>query len=120
MRGNDLESRKTVERSLEDQMLQGNRGVERIADGVRQPAVALEPLGKFGRALRMNEQNRAEFLRLGPDGMKFRIGEIFSQHTGADRRSAQALLPDRGFQLLHREVWILQSQRSKGGKPFRA
>src|SRR3954467_12835631 len=76
MRGNDLEPGEAIERSLEDQVLQGDRGVERIADGVRQPAIALETLGEFRCALRMDEQYRAEFFRLGPDGMEFRIGKI--------------------------------------------
>src|ERR1700682_5185620 len=95
MRGNDLEAREAVERSLEDQMLQGNRGVERIADGVRQPAIALEALGKLRPALRMDEQNCAEFFRLGPDRMEFWIGEIFPQHTSADGGAAQPLFLDR-------------------------
>src|SRR3954469_24240354 len=48
MRGNDLEPGEAIERSLEDQVLQGDRGVEWIADGVRQPAVALETLASSG------------------------------------------------------------------------
>src|SRR3954462_9615163 len=94
MRGNDLEPGEAVERSLEDQVLQGDRGVERIADGVRQPAVALETLGEFRRALRMDEQHRAEFFRLGPYGVEFRIGKILPQHAAADRGSAKALFLD--------------------------
>src|SRR5438132_8791931 len=91
MRGNDLEPREAIERSLEDQVLQGDRGVERIADGVRQPAVALETLGEFRRTLRMDEQHRAEFFRLGPAGMEFRIGKILTQHATADRSPAKAM-----------------------------
>src|SRR5512133_1963636 len=94
MRGNDLESGKAIERSLEDQVLQGDRGIERIADGVRQPAIALETLGEFRRALRVNEQHRTEFFRLGPDRMKFRIRKILSQHAAADRGPAKTLLFD--------------------------
>src|SRR6266850_5813249 len=108
MRGNDLEPGEAIERSLEDQVLQGDSGVERITDGVRQPAVALETLGQFRRTLRMNEQHRAEFLRLGPDGMEFRIGKILPQHAAADRGPAKALFLDRRFELLRREIRILQ------------
>src|ERR1700682_4997334 len=120
MRGNDLEAREVIERSLEDQMLQGNRGVQRIADGIRQPAIALEALGKLRRALRVDEQNRAELLSLGPDRMEFWIGKILAQHAGADRRAAQPLFLDRRFQLLHCEVGILQTERRKGRKALRA
>ena len=70
VRRDDLEARKFVERALEDQVLQRDRGVERIADGVREPAVALEAGGKLRRALRMDEQHGAEFFGLGPDRMK--------------------------------------------------
>src|SRR6476469_8661378 len=110
MRRNDLESGEAIQSALEDQMLQGDRGVERIADRVRQPTIALETLGKLRRALRMDEQHRAELFGLGPDGMKFWVGKILSQHAAADRSPAQALLLDRGLKLLHRQVRILQRQ----------
>ena len=88
MRGNDLQAGEAIERSLEDQVLQGDRGVERIADGVRQPAIALEALGELRHALRMDEQHRAEFLRLGPDRMKLRIVKVLAVHASADSRAA--------------------------------
>ena len=119
MRGDDLQSGKAIERAFEDQVLQGDRGVERIADRVRQPAIALETLGKFRRALRMDEQDRAELFGLGPDRMEFGVGKILSQHAAADRGAAQALLLDRGLQLLHREVGKLQRQRGEGPEPIR-
>src|SRR3954452_22900372 len=53
MRGEDFQTSEAVERAFEDQMLQGNGGVERIADGVREPPVAFKALRKFRRALRM-------------------------------------------------------------------
>jgi hypothetical protein len=46
----DLEAGEAIERAFEDQVLQGNGGVERIADRVRQPAVALEAPGQIRRA----------------------------------------------------------------------
>src|ERR1700716_2292352 len=71
MRGDDLEPGEAVEGPFEDQVLQGDGCVERIADRVRQPAIALEALGEFRRTLRMDEQNGAEFFGLGPNGMEF-------------------------------------------------
>src|SRR3954470_7857561 len=110
MRGDDLETWKTVKCPFEDQVLQSNRGVEWIADCVRQPAIAFEALGGFGRALRMDEQNRAEVFSLGPHRMEFRVGKILAQHTGADGSPPQALLPDSCFELLNCEVGKLQGQ----------
>src|SRR3982751_1368726 len=69
-----LKPRVLVECALEDQVLQGNRRIERIADRVRQPAVAFESFCELGRTLRMNEQNRPQFRRLRPYRMKLRVG----------------------------------------------
>src|SRR5438132_3197966 len=41
MRCENLEAREFVQRPFEDEMLQRDGGVQRIADGVRQPSVAL-------------------------------------------------------------------------------
>ena len=78
VRGDHLEPGKLVERALEDQVRQRDRGVERIADGVAEPAVAGEPLGELRRALRMDEQRHAQLLGLGPDRMELGIGEFLA------------------------------------------
>jgi len=62
--------------------------------------------------------HRVEFFRLGPDGMEFRIGKILPQHVTADRGPAKVLFLDCRFELLHREIGILQCQGSEGGKPL--
>src|SRR4051812_31938906 len=67
----------------------------------------------------MNEEDRAELLRLGPDRMEFRVGKILSQHAAADRRAPQALLLDRGFQLLNREIGKLKREGSESAEPLR-
>src|SRR5262245_12269520 len=120
MRGDDLQARETVERSFEDQMLQSYRRIERIADGVRQPAVALEAPSEFWRALRMDEQHRPKLFRFRPHRMKPWIGKILSKHTAADGGSAQALFLQRRLELLHGEVRILQRERGKCRKAIRA
>ena len=65
----------------------------------------------------MNSTAPSSF-RLGPDGMEFRIGKILTQHAAADRGPAKALFLDRRFELLRREIGILQCQGSEGGKPL--
>jgi hypothetical protein len=61
----------------------------------------------------MNEQRRAEFFRLGPHRIEFRVGERHAVDVAADRGPLQSLLLHRGFELLHREVRRLQRQRGK-------
>src|ERR1700720_2788533 len=81
MRGKDLEAGKAIERAFEDQVLERDGGIEGVADEVRQPAVALEALGELQRALRVDEQDGAEFLRLRP----YR-GEIWDWRTPPPQR----------------------------------
>ena len=116
MRCDDLEARIAVERAIEDQVLQRDRGLERVADGVGEPAVALETRGELGRALRMDEQHGAELLGLRPHRVIFRVGEVVAQHAAADRRAAQALLLDCGLELRDRKIGELQRERREGGK----
>ena len=52
MRAAQLELRKTVERSFEDQVRQRNRRLERIADDITEEPVALKTRPQFGNALR--------------------------------------------------------------------
>ena len=110
---------KFIQRAFKDQMRQRDGGVERIADGVGQPAVAAKTLGQLGRALRMDEQQHAEFFGLGPHRMKLRISEFLAGHAAADGRTAHAKFFDRMLQLLHREIGRLQRQRGKTHKAVR-
>ena len=80
------------------------------------PAVARKPLGKFGNALRMDEQGYAEFFRLGPYRVELRIGEFDAVDDIADGRSLQALLLHRGLEFLHGKIGRLQGQRSESRK----
>src|SRR6187549_3964558 len=108
MRGDDLEAREAIKRPLENQVLQGDRGVQWIADGVGQPAIALEALGEFWRALRVDEEYCAEFFRFGPDGVELWVGKVLAQHAAADCGAPQILLPDSILQLLHCKIRILK------------
>src|SRR6266581_388779 len=89
----DLEAGEAVERSLEDQVRERDRGVERIADDVAQTAVASQPLLESrGSPLRMDENQAAELLRLRPERMKPGVGQLLACDVGADRAAAQAEL----------------------------
>src|SRR5258706_7944324 len=66
MRAADLQPGEAVERPFENQMRQRDRGLQRVADHIRQPAAALQPAARlqFGGALRVNEDQHAEFFGL--------------------------------------------------------
>src|SRR5712671_5964096 len=98
----DLEPGAGIERSLENQVRQRDRRFERVTDDVFQHAVPLEPPRdvEFCRALRMDENQRAELFGLGPERMKFRIRQLFPIDAAADQRAAQSELLDRIFELL--------------------
>src|SRR5262249_17423317 len=85
----DLQPREAIERALEDQVRERDGRVERIADRVREPAVAPEAFGQVRRALRMNEDQDAELFGLGPEGMKLRIWELVAGDAGATGGAAQ-------------------------------
>ncbi len=119
MRGEDLQAGEAVEGPLEDQVLQGDRGVERVADGVRQPAVALETLGELRRALRVNEQHGAELFRLCPHRVEFGIGKALARDAATDLGAAQAELLHGVLELLHREVGNCRASEAKRGEAVR-
>src|SRR5438045_7389176 len=100
-------------------MRQCDRGFGRQTDRVRQPPIALEALGQLRDRLRMDEQHRAEFLSLGPDGMEFRVRKLFAGYAAATRGAARPLLVHRGLKLRYCQVGKLQGQRAKGSEAVR-
>src|SRR5262249_60383526 len=104
----DLEPGEAIQRALEDEVGERDGRVERVSDGVGQPAVTLEAPGEVGCALRMNEDEHAELLRLGPERMKLRIGELVVGDARADGGAAEPELLDPVDQLLHRQIRELE------------
>ncbi len=74
--GHDFKIGKPVQPAFEDQLLQSDGGVRRIADGVGQPSVTFETLAQRWRALRMHIQRGTQLLGLGPEGVKAGIGKV--------------------------------------------
>ena len=91
MRRTDLEPREAVERALEDQMRQRDRGFERVADRVGQKPAAVEPAAgcELTAAGRVHEDQDAELFGLGPDRVEFRIGQLLPRDAAADRQPVQ-------------------------------
>src|SRR5262249_48337530 len=89
MRRQNFQTREAVERAIEDQVRKRDGGVERVADGVRQPAIALKALGKLRRALRVNEQHSPKLFGLRPYGVKPRIRKVLARDAAADLGAPQ-------------------------------
>jgi hypothetical protein len=119
MRGDDFQAGEAVERALEDQVRQRDRGFQRIADGVAEPAVAGQPLAGLGHALRMDEQRHAELLGLGPYRMELGIRKLHAGDDAADGGALQPLLLHRGLEFLDGEIGRLQGERGESGEAVR-
>ena len=63
---------------------------------------------------RVDEDQAAEFLRLGPDRMKCRIGELAALDVAADGDPAQSERLDALFELPDGEIRVLQRDRREG------
>src|SRR5262249_60265245 len=108
MRGAYLEPRKTVERSLEDQVRQRDRGLEWIADRIGQQAAAGEPTARlqFAGAKGVYENQHAQFLALRPERVEFWVRHFLAGNAAGN---ADAAKPE----FLHR---VLNSLRCQLGK----
>src|SRR5215475_8192064 len=91
MRGADLEAWEAVERPFKNQMRQGNRGFERVADRVRQQTSAGQPAARFqfAGAERVQEDEHPQRFARGPEGVEFRVGEIRASDTAGHTDAAE-------------------------------
>src|ERR1700756_427746 len=113
MRGAYLEPRKAVERSLEDQVRQRDRGLERIADRIGQEAAAGEPAARlqFAGAEGVHEDQHAQLLALGPERVEFRVRQFLPGNAAANADAAKPEFLDCVLDLLRSEVGKLQRRR---------
>src|SRR5437870_12377124 len=119
MRRTELESWETIQCSLENEVRERNGCSQRISYHVRQNTVALEPGSKLRHALRMKKDRRAQFFRLRPKRIELGRSQLLTGDGVANRAAMQPELPDTFFQLLGREVGILQRNRRKTGETIR-
>src|SRR5207244_2552208 len=113
MRGAYLEPRKTVERSLEDQVRQRDRGLEWIADRIGQEAAAGEPTARlqFAGAKWVHEHQHAQFLALRPERVEFWVRQFLAGNAAGNADAAKPEFLDRVLDLLRSEVRKLQRRR---------
>ena len=81
-----------------------------MPDHIVQKSISLQPLFVDGRSrgLRMNKNQRLQFLGLGPERMELRRGEIVAIHAATDSEAAHSQILHAVFHLLRGERRILQ------------
>ena len=84
----NLQIRVALQHAVEDQVVQRDRGLERIADDVVE-IEAGEPLG-LGEAVGMDHHQRAELLGLLPERREGRIGQFLAVDVGEDLHALEA------------------------------
>ncbi len=72
-----------------------------------------------GAPLRMHENQAAELLRLFPERMEFRVGQLFAGDVGANRAAAQAELLHAFLELRGGEIGVLQRHGREGDEAIR-
>src|ERR1043166_9798651 len=106
MRGAYLEAPQTVERSLEDEGGQRDRGLEWIADLIGQEAAAGEPTARlqFAGAKWVQENQHAQLLALSPERMEFWVRQFLAGNAAGNADAAKPEFLDRVLALLRSEV----------------
>src|SRR6201997_38182 len=113
MRGAYLEPGKAVERSLEDQVRQRDRGLEWIADSIGQEAAAGEPTARlqFAGAKWVQKNQHAQLLALSPERVELWVRQFLAGNAAGNADPAKPEFLDRVLDLLRSEVRKLQRRR---------
>ena len=110
VRADDAQPREFVERAVEDQSREEVGRLERVADDVAEIGAAAERallqdvVGTAG----MHDDRHTELRRFRPEGVVLRQRQILSVDVATDRCAAQPEALDAVFELLRRELWMLQ------------
>src|SRR6516162_572689 len=121
MCSDDFEPRELVKSALEDEMRQGDRRLERIADDIAQISIALETLAKhYGSrvARRVNKNCSAQLLSLRPEWVEPWIADLGASNAAADVCTAQTVFLDALFELLGCQIGKLECYRRKRYEPI--
>src|SRR6185295_3354125 len=104
MNGQNLQLRMPFQDAVENQIVQGDAGFQRIADHI----VEVEPgqAAGVGEAVGMDDDERAELLGLLPKRGKGRMRKLLTVDVGEDLHTLEAELADATLELLCRFVAI--------------
>src|SRR4051812_32142542 len=114
MHRENLQVRMALEHAVEDQVVQRDRGLERIADRVAERE-AREPFA-FGEAGWMEHDERVELLGLLPERLERGVGQLASGDVGEDLRALEAEPADAALELFCRFVAVRHRHAAKAGK----
>src|SRR5216683_4069451 len=114
----DLEPGIGIERPLENQVRESDRRLQRVTDHVLQHAVPFEPAGgaHLGGTLWVDENHHVELFGLGPEWMKFRVGQLLAVDTAPDQNAPQSEPLDRIFELLGGEIGCCKATEARPTK----
>ena len=97
--------------------MQRDRGLGGLADDVAE--VAEGQPGAKAAAPRVDEQERPQFLRRGPERVQLRVGQVAAGHAGGDLGAAHAELGVGHPQLVGGELGVLQRHRGQAHQAVR-
>src|ERR1700730_10745209 len=115
----DLDSRMTIESSLEDQMRESHCGFQGMANNVVQITVPLKLQLPSRGSHRVNKNQDSQLLGLGPERIKLWRRERLLVDAGSDLKSPHPQLLDGVFHLLDCQIGMLQRQRTERDKAIR-
>src|SRR5262249_3233763 len=95
--GQDLQAGVALKYAVENQIMQRDRGIERIADHIVE-VEAREPVG-LGESGRMDQNKRAEFFGLAPERGKCRVRQFPARNIGQDLDAPEAQRAHAAFEL---------------------
>ena len=102
--GEDLQVRVALQHAVEDQVVQRNRRLQRIADDVVE-VEARQALG-VREAVGVDDDQRAQLLGLLPERREGRVGQLAAVDVGQHLHALEAELGDAALQLLGRLVAV--------------
>ena len=104
-----------LQHAVEDQVVQRDGGLERIADHVVE-VEARQALG-LGEAVGMDHHQRAELLGLLPERREGRIGQFLAGHVGQDLDALELELLHAALKLLGRLVAVAHRHAAERDQP---
>ena len=109
--GEDFQLRVAFEHAVEDQIMQRDRRLQRIADDVVE--IKARQARRLGETVGMNHHQRAEFFRLFPERREGRIGQFLAGDVGQNLDPGETEFFDAALKLLRRFMAVRHRHRAK-------
>ena len=116
--GEDLQVRQALENAVEDQAMQRDGGLQRVADDVGEVVFLEAP--PLGEAVGMDHDEAAELLGLPPERLVLRRRQLVAVDVGEDLDALEAEVVDAEGEFLRRRRAVLQRHRAEAREAVRA